>query len=101
VARCCQQSIKALDQDLAKVDKQLDKLIVSDEELNRLFNLVTSVQGIGAVTAREILITTNEFKDFTDAKKYACYAGVVPFQYRSGTSIRGKDRVSHLAKRLF
>ena len=99
MARCCQHSLKALEKDLTQVNKQLDELIRSDEELNRLFHLVTSVEGIGAVTAREILITTNEFKDFTDAKKYACYAGVVPFQYRSGTSIRGKDRVSHLANK--
>ena len=97
--QCCQHSLKALEKDLTQVNKQLDELIRSDEELNRLFHLVTSVEGIGAVTAREILITTNEFKDFTDAKKYACYAGVVPFQYRSGTSIRGKDRVSHLANK--
>ncbi len=97
--QCCQHSLKGLEKDLTAVNKQLDGLIRSDEELNRLFNLVTSVEGIGAVTAREILITTNEFKDFTNAKKYACYAGVVPFQYRSGTSIRGKDRVSHLANK--
>jgi transposase len=97
--QCCQHSLKALDQDLVKVNKQLDQLIASDEELNRLFNLVTSVEGIGAVTAREIIITTNEFKDFTEAKKYACYAGVLPFQYQSGTSIRGKTRVSHLANK--
>lgn len=97
--RCCQQSLKAIDQDLAKVDKQLNQLIASDEELNRLFNLITSVEGVGAVTAREVLITTNEFKNFTDAKKYACYAGVVPFQHQSGTSIRGKSRVSHLANK--
>lgn len=96
---CCQQSLKAINQDLAKVDQQLDQLIVSDEELNRLFNLITSIEGIGAVTAREVLITTNEFKDFTEAKKYACYAGVVPFQHQSGTSIRGKSRVSHLANK--
>jgi len=99
IRRCCQQSLKAIEQDLTKVDKQLDQLIVSDEELNRLFNLITSVEGIGAVTAREVLITTNEFKDFTDAKKYACYAGVAPFQHQSGSSIRGKTRVSHLANK--
>lgn len=104
MARCCQHSLKALDQDLAKVNKQLDQLIASDEELNRLFNLITSVEGIGTVTAREVLITTNEFKDFTEAKKYACYAGVAPFQHQSGTSIRatvatGKTRVSHLANK--
>ena len=93
---CCQHSLKGLEKDLTAVNKQLEELIRSDEELNRLFNLVTSVDGIWAVTAREVLITTNEFKDFTDAKKYA---GVVPFQYRSGTSIRGKVRVSHLANK--
>ncbi|MEK6479750.1 transposase [Catalinimonas sp. 4WD22] len=93
--RCCQHSLKALEKDLVQVNKQLDELIRSDEELNRLFNLVTSVEGIGTVTAREVIITTNEFKAFTDAKKYACYAGVVPFQHRSGTSIRGQGpRVS-------
>jgi transposase len=97
--RCCQHSLKALENDLTQVNKQLDELIRSDEELNRLFNLVTSVEGVGAVTAREVIVTTNEFKDFTEAKKYACYAGVVPFQHRSGTSIRGKDRVSHLANK--
>lgn len=81
--------------DLAKVNKQLDQIIASDEELNRLFNLITSIEGIGAVTAREVLITTarrpgNErpplrFKNFTEPKRYApagnrCYVGVAPFQ---------------------
>ncbi len=58
IQRCCRQSIKAIEQDLAKVDQQLDQLIASDDELNRLFNLITSVEGIGVVTAREVLITT-------------------------------------------
>lgn len=99
IQQCCLCSLKAIDQDLVKVGKQLDQLIASDKELNRLFNLITSVEGIGAVTAREVLITTNEFKDFSEAKKYACYAGVAPFQHQSGTSIRGKSRVSHLANK--
>jgi transposase len=71
IQQCCLNSLEALAQDLAKVDKELERLIASDQELNRLFNLITSVEGIGAVTAREVLITTNEFKDFTEAKKHA------------------------------
>jgi transposase len=97
--QCCQHSLKALDQDLVKVNKQLDQIIASDEELNRLFNLITSIEGIGAVTAREVLITTNEFKNITEPKRYACYVGVAPFHHRSGTSVRGKTRVSHLANK--
>ncbi len=49
--------------------------------------------------AREIIVTTKEFKTFTDPKKYACYAGVVPFPYRSGSSIRGRNKVSHVANK--
>ena len=97
--QCCQHSLKALDQDLVKVNKQLDQIIASDQELNRLFNLITSIEGIGPVTAREVLITTNEFKNFTEPKRYACYVGVSPFHHRSGTSVRGKTRVSHLANK--
>ena len=35
----------------------------------------------------------------TDPKQMACHAGVAPFEYRSGTSIRGKTRVSHQARK--
>ncbi|WP_460952446.1 transposase [Spirosoma daeguense] len=35
----------------------------------------------------------------TDPKQMACHAGVAPFEYRSGTSVRGKTRVSHQARK--
>lgn len=34
-----------------------------------------------------------------DRRKLACYAGVAPFEYSSGTSVRGKTRVSHIANK--
>lgn len=37
------------------------------------------VDGIGAVSATQIIIATNEFKTITTGKKFACYFGVVPF----------------------
>lgn len=39
------------------------------------------------------------FKDINCAKQFACYSGVAPYQYGSGTSIRGKTRVSHMANK--
>lgn len=100
-SRACHSSIKALEKDIKNVDKQIDQIIASDEQLNRLFNQITSVQGVGPQTALELIITTNEFKNINEAKKLACHAGVAPFSYRSGKSIRGKNRVSHKAnKRL-
>lgn len=63
----------------------------------RLTRLVTSVEGVGIVTCCELLVRTNEFTAFSNAKKIACTAGVAPYEHTSGTSIRGKTRVSHKA----
>ena len=90
----CSHALKAIDADLVRVGKEMDKIIAADQELKRLFSLVTSVRGIGKVTATQILITTNEFKNIKDPKQYACYAGVAP----SGI-FKGRGRVSHMANK--
>lgn len=97
--KLCKASLKALDEDIKRVELKMEQVIASDAELKRLFLVVTSVQGIGKVTATEIIITTNEFKDITDPAKFACYSGVAPFEHSSGSSIKGKTRVSHQANK--
>jgi transposase len=97
-ASICSHALKAIDADLERADHKIDELIAADPELRRLFNLVTSVSGVGKVTATQILITTNEFKDINDPKQYACYAGVAPFTNDSG-KIEKKARVSHMANK--
>ena len=82
-----------------EVEEKIKDTINSDAHLKHLFALVTSVDGIGEVVASHMIVYTNEFKRFTDAKKFACHAGVVPFERRSGTSIRGKSAVSHRANK--
>ena len=92
-------SIRALENDLKKIEKEIAHLIKEDKELKKIFDLVVSVEGIGVVTATSIMIATNEFKDITEAKKFACYAGVAPFEHSSGSSIRGRTRVSKMANK--
>lgn len=94
----CSSSVKALQKDIAKVEKAIDELIASDERLKDLFKLITSVQGVGKVTAAAIIVTTNEFKDISEAKQYACYAGVAPFEHSSG-KVKGSNRVSDKANK--
>lgn len=90
-------SLKALKEDLERINNAINKIIKNDEHLNHLFNLVSSVDGIGVVSATQIIIATNEFKTITAGKKIACYCGVVTFEHQSGTSVRGKSRVSKMA----
>lgn len=92
------RTLKAIEADLKETEKAIIKLISEDPELNRLFNIIKSVQGIGDVTATKILITTNEFKDISSPKKFACYAGIAPFVKESGI-FKGKAKVSHMANK--
>jgi len=41
-----------------------------------------------------IIAKTEGFTAFTDPRKMACYAGVVPFDHQSGTSSKYKSKVS-------
>jgi transposase len=94
---CCKDSIVMLDKDIEKTEKAISDLIDEDEALKNLFGIIESVPGIGRVVATIMVITTNEFKDIKDARKYACYSGVAPFEHVSGSSIKGKTRTSKKA----
>lgn len=83
--------------EIAAVEKKIRELIRSDEQLRKLHGLITSVGGVADVTATAILVATDGFTRFLTARKLACHAGCAPFPHRSGSSIRGKSRVSHRA----
>ena len=94
----CNPALKGIDVSLEHVEKAIITIINADPELKRLFTLVTSVVGIGKVTAVQLIITTNEFKDINNARSYACYAGLVPYLEESGI-FKGKGRVSPMANK--
>jgi len=92
------KTINALAKDIEKVEAEIDTIIKSDAELTRIFNQITSVKGVGPVIASHIIIYTNEFKDISNPKKFACYAGVAPFPNESG-KFKGRTKVSHMANK--
>ena len=96
--------LKTTKQQLAGVEKEMSCLIQGDEKLQELNEYITSVDGVGMVTAANVLVTTNEFLNISEAKQFACYAGVAPFKDESG-KVKKKQKVSHKAnkkmKRLF
>lgn len=97
IVSASKHSVRGIEKDIELLDKQIEELLKSDESFHRLEQLVTSVPGVGPVTCCELIVRTNEFKDYENAKQLACTAGVAPFEHISGTSIRGKARVSHRA----
>ena len=91
------QQIDHLNKALLQVEKQLLLIIKQHNELNKQYELLTSVPGIGKQTAIYLIITTRSFKAFKTWRQMACYAGVAPFEYSSGTSIKGRSKVNHVA----
>ena len=101
------KSIKKLNKELIihinevikNLEKTISQLISIDLELNKLYDLITSVPGVGKVLAWELIVKTNGVKTLNNPRKLACFAGVVPFDFSSGTSIYKKPRTSVLADR--
>lgn len=91
--------IDVLKQEIKEIEHEIKKLIASDASLQANYELVCSVKGVGFAVAVHMLIATENFTRFTDVRKFICYCGVAPFEHTSGTSIRGKTRVSHLANK--
>jgi transposase len=85
-----------LSTEINDIELQIQEIIHSDREFSRNFDLVTSIKGIGPITACELIIKTANFKRITTAKKAASYAGICPFPNASGQMVK-KSRVSPMS----
>ena len=93
-----ESAIRHIEKLVKKVEDQMKSVITEDPEVKRNFELVSSVKGIGLINAINTVFYTNNFKAFDSPRKYACYIGVAPFDYTSGTSVKGKTRVSKICR---
>jgi transposase len=91
--------IKELTEEIKEVEAAIKKLIKEDEALLNNYTLLVSIKAVGFVTAIYMLAYTENFRKFLNSRKFACYAGLAPFEHTSGTSLRGKNRVSHYANK--
>lgn len=88
-----------LDEQIQRVEERIYTTMESQPEIMANYILLMSVRGIGKVLAAYFIVLTENFTRFIDPRKFACYAGIAPFEYSSGTSVRGKTRVHACANR--
>ena len=94
-----EQTISFLSKKIIKVEQEINTIIKSDQTLKTQYDLITSIKGVGSQTALFIIVYTCGFIKFKNWRKFASYGGIAPFPNRSGTSIMGKTKVSHLANK--
>ncbi len=90
--------IKHFQREIDEIEEEIMEIIKSDPEIYCNFLLITSIIGIGMVNAVGTIVYTNNFKNFSDPRAYACYVGVAPFPHSSGTSINKRKSVSKMGR---
>ena len=89
-----------LEEEIKEVEKEMQETIERDPVLLKNYALLLSIKGIGSVNAISTIVHTNNFEGFETARQYACYLGIAPFEHTSGTTIKGKPKVSHIGAKL-
>lgn len=99
IKNICKASLTSLEQAIKALEKELEYIIDKEEKLKINYRFICSVKGVGMVTALYLLVYTSNSERFTNAKKLACYSGIVPFTYSSGSSIRRRTQVHPMANK--
>jgi transposase len=97
VIRIAKSKMKANTKHISDVEQEISAMIRSDQSMYQNYKIITSIKGIGKINAWMTIAYTENFTSFPDGRTYAVYVGVIPFGYSSGTSVKKRTRVSHLA----
>jgi len=91
------RSLNQLDKELTKLHERLLSLVKKSQQ-QQLTNL-KSIPGLGDKTAALLIVLTEAFTKFENAGQLCNYAGITPTIRRSGSSVRGKSRISKVGNR--
>lgn len=94
-----QKTTAQLRKQLASLEQIISDLTKRNDTMNAQMNLLQSIPGIGPQTALLLMCYTRCFTSFQNWRQFACYCGTAPFEYQSGTSIKGRTKVSHFAQK--
>ena len=85
--------IKHLEDEIALLDLAIEAHIRAHPDLERDRRLLQSVKGIGQVMSAQLLPVFRQGR-FQSAPQAAAYLGLAPVEHQSGSSIKGRARLS-------
>lgn len=86
--------LRTLLREMLELEERLEKLI--QENHPNQVQLLKSIPGIGTKTSNYLILLTNGFKKFEDSRQLCSYTGLTPTTRQSGSSIRGRSRISKM-----
>lgn len=91
--------ITFLDNQIKEIVSSIKELINADQELKRRVDQACTIPGIGVLTAATVLAETNCFNLINNKKQLSSYAGLDVKEKQSGTSVKGKAKISKRGNR--
>jgi transposase len=91
--------IEQIDKHIQECLKAIEKLLASDTNLQEKVRKVLTIKGVGLITIATMIAETNGFECFSSARQLTSFAGYDIVQRESGTSIKGKTRISKKGNR--
>jgi transposase len=96
VRESVEELIAHLSEQIRKAETLIRSHIDSHPGLRRQRELLDSIPGIGETTAAALLAEVPDIKQYKSARQVAAFAGLVPRERQSGSSIRGRVRLSKI-----
>jgi len=93
------KTIDELEHQSKMIEREMELLIKSDEDLKENYLLSKTVKGVGKILAVQMLIHTHNYTRFVSWRQFSSYCGLVPYPYQSGTSIKGRNKIHSISDR--
>lgn len=91
--------IQFLQKQKRQVEDEINDVLNSDKEFLAQIDRICTVRGLGRLTVVTVVAETNGFALIRNKKQLVSYAGLDVIQKQSGTSVRGKGRISKKGNR--
>ena len=97
VYRSLQRDLKHLNKEIAGLENRLLELVKQDQQ--HQLTLLKSIPGMGIKTALFLIVVTDGFSKFENASQLCSYVGITPTIRESGSSVRGRSRISKVGNK--
>ena len=88
------KQIAFLDKQEQEIKAEIKELSGQDPKVKELINTIESLPGVGLLTSVTVLAETNGFELIRNKRQLTSYAGLDVKEKQSGTSVKGKPRIS-------
>ena len=97
VYRSLKRQEKHLNKEIDLLEQRLLELVKQDSQ--HQLTLLKSIPGMGVKTALFLIVVTDGFKKFETASQLCSYVGITPTIRESGSSVRGRSRISKVGNK--